>query len=92
MVTLQEQLRRAETLSVIGTMVAGVAHEVRKPLFSISATLDAFEAVFEIQEETLPLFTTLRHEIDRLSQLTRELLEYGSRSTSIFLNKPSRVY
>ncbi|MBA3356838.1 MAG: hypothetical protein H0U18_13050 [Pyrinomonadaceae bacterium] len=77
MVTLQEQLRRAETLSVIGTMVAGVAHEVRNPLFSISATLDAFEAVFEIQEETLPLFTTLRHEIDRLSQLTRELLEYG---------------
>ena len=76
-VRLQEQLRRAETLSVIGTMVAGVAHEVRNPLFSISATLDAFEAVFEVQEEAKPLFITLRHEIDRLSQLTRELLDYG---------------
>ena len=74
---MQEQLRRAETLSVIGTMVAGVAHEVRNPLFSISATLDAFEAVFEVQEEAKPLFITLRHEIDRLSQLTRELLDYG---------------
>ena len=77
MVQLQEQLRRSETLSAIGTMVAGVAHEVRNPLFSISATLDAFEAVFEVQEEVLPLFATLRHEIDRLSRLTGELLEYG---------------
>jgi PAS domain S-box-containing protein len=75
-VQLQESLRRTETMSTLGAVVAGVAHEVRNPLFAISATVDAFEARFGAQEHT-KYTKTLRQEVSRLSELMHELLEYG---------------
>jgi signal transduction histidine kinase len=50
---------------------------VRNPLFSLSATLDAFEARTQNQAEHAPYTDVLRSEIKRLSRLMNELLEYG---------------
>lgn len=73
---MQEKLRRAERMSEMGALVAGVAHEVRNPLFGISATLDAFEHRFGT-EQFRGYIEALREQVDRMSTLMHELLEYG---------------
>ena len=73
---LERALRRRQALAEMGTLVAGVAHEARNPLFGISATLDALHA--RLGESAADRHLALmREEIARLSRLMGDLLDYG---------------
>lgn len=74
---LEESLRQTEITAALGAVIAGVAHEVRNPLFTISATLDSWEARMGETPESRRYLDPLRQEIDRLNTLMRELLDYG---------------
>jgi PAS domain S-box-containing protein len=74
---LEASLRQSEMMSLLGSLVAGVAHEVRNPLFGISSILDAFETRFSDRTDYLRYTNVLRDEIGRLTVLMEELLEYG---------------
>lgn len=74
---LEASLRQSEMMSLLGSLVAGVAHEVRNPLFGISSILDAFETRFNDRTEYLRYTNVLRDEVGRLTNLMEELLEYG---------------
>jgi signal transduction histidine kinase len=70
-------------LARMGSLVAGVAHEARNPLFGISSTIDTLEArLIQLGSQTTyaDYLTAVRREITRLNTLTRDLLEYGKPS------------
>jgi signal transduction histidine kinase len=82
---LESSLRRNEMMAVMGSLVAGVAHEVRNPLFAISSTLDAFENRFADRGEYQRYLGVLRAEVNRLTGLMQALLEYGKPASQEFV-------
>ncbi len=68
---------RAKNTAATSALVAAVVHTVRNPLFVLSATLEAFDAVHGFPLEAREYLDPLRQQVDRLETIMRGLLEYG---------------
>ncbi len=79
---LHEQLREREHFSAIGKVAAGVAHEIRNPLFGITSVAQILGR--EIKDDTpqKALIDAMLSETSRLNTLVEDMLLYG-RSTKL---------
>ena len=74
---LSQQLIISERLAVVGELVAGVAHEVRNPLFGITTTLSALARELEDRKTVQPFIDVVMTEVSRLNYLMEQLLEHS---------------
>jgi PAS domain S-box-containing protein len=76
---LQAELREKEHFETMGKVVAGVAHEVRNPLFGISSIGQILERENENPQHR-PLISAMLKECERMKNLIEELLLYTRQS------------
>jgi signal transduction histidine kinase len=72
---LEEKVRRANRLTALGELAAGVAHEMRNPLATMRGFLQLLPSEYEDPAFREECSTRLIREIDRLARLTESLLE-----------------
>lgn len=71
----ERQLMRSEKLAVVGSLAAGLAHEIGTPLNVISATAEFLMP--EVGEAQAGRLSEIVAETDRISRLVRELLSFA---------------
>lgn len=73
----EEQLRRADRLSALGELSAGMAHEIRNPLGSIKGAVEILKDDYAPEESKYEFIQILIKETDRLNQIVQEFLGFA---------------
>jgi two-component system nitrogen regulation sensor histidine kinase GlnL len=71
---LEEDLKRADRLAMIGTVAAGLAHEIRNPLGGIRGAAQMLRRSFDDDSPLVEYTNIMVREVDRVNQLIEHLL------------------
>ncbi len=74
---MQERVRKADRLAAIGEISAGIAHEIRNPLASISGAIEMLSNELELKGENRRLMELVMKESDRLDRIINDFLEFA---------------
>lgn len=72
---LEAAIRRSEQLSMLGTLAAGLAHEIKNPLGGIKGAAQLLNMELPPQSSLKEYTTVMNREVDRVNGLIEELLD-----------------
>jgi two-component system sensor histidine kinase PilS (NtrC family) len=81
---MEESLRRSDRLAAVGRMAAGLAHEIRNPLGSMSSALQFLQEKVPPGTSEAELMQVVLRESDRLNKIITNFLTYARPSANVF--------
>ena len=72
---LEEDLKRADRLAMVGTLAAGLAHEIRNPLGGIRGAAQLLRRSLDDAPSLMEYTDIMIREVDRVDQLIEQLLD-----------------
>ncbi|TCJ01167.1 PAS domain-containing sensor histidine kinase [Cytobacillus praedii] len=82
---MEEQLKKSETLSVVGELAAGIAHEIRNPMTALKGFIQLLED--GIQEDHSMYFNIISSELERIDSIINEFLILSKPQAVKFIRK-----
>jgi len=73
----EEQLRRADRMSALGQLSAGMAHEIRNPLGAIQGAVEILRDDYDPQDAKYEFIQILLKETARLNKIVQEFLGFA---------------
>lgn len=80
---MRERVRKADRLAAIGELSAGIAHELRNPLASISGSIEMLAGELEVSGEHEHLMQLIIRESDRLDSIISDFLDFAKLRTPV---------
>jgi two-component system sensor histidine kinase HydH len=75
--SLRREIERSRRLASVGSLAAGVAHEIRNPLSSIKGFATYFKERYQHVPEDKETAGIMIQEVDRLNRVVSQLLEFA---------------
>ena len=74
---LEEEMQKKERLATVGEMAAGMAHEIRNPLASLSGSIQVLKSELRLDDENRKLMEIAVTEAARLNSIITQFLLYA---------------
>jgi len=74
---LRDEVERSRRLAAVGSLAAGVAHEIRNPLSSLKGFATYFRQRYGGVPDDVKMADIMIQEVDRLNRVITELLEFS---------------
>ena len=88
---MEEKMKQSEQMAAVGKFSAGLAHEIRNPLASLSGSIQVLKATLITDEDQQRLMNIVLKETERVNDIVTDFLSYAqprkSKSTVIDLTQ-----
>ncbi len=74
---MEEQIRRSDRLSSIGTLAAGMAHEIKNPLVTIKTFTQLLPEQYQDEDFRQTFFELVDQEVKRIDTIVNRLLNFA---------------